>query len=39
MIYCIKGFFEVNVDAKNKMSLVKCIIDYSVTPIRAWEVE
>ena len=27
MIYCVKGFFEVNVDAKNKMSLVKCFID------------
>ena len=27
MIYCVKGFYEINVDAKNKMSLVKCIID------------
>ena len=27
MIYCVRCFFEVNADAKNKMSLVKCIID------------
>ena len=27
MIYCVKGFFEVNVDAENKMSLVKCFVD------------
>ena len=27
MIYCVKGFYEVNADAKNKMLLVKCIID------------